>query len=150
MLKPINLPPAASEHRRPQAYLKSIKTVESLSSIRNEFFLYMGQIPCVDSLSDTRSCCGPQALRQPARLSPRLPARRLTSWRPPRLKPRSPALKTPYHPLVRANTSSVHTTHISRGRCLQDFQKLILSFPSRCRGASGKTKVKGYWQSCQG
>lgn len=68
----------------------------------------MGQILRVNSLSDTRSGCGPQALGQPTELSPCLPARRLTSWRPPRPKPWTPALKTTYLPLVRPNTSSVH------------------------------------------
>lgn len=85
----------------------------------------MGQIPCVDPPSDTRSCCGPQALRQPAQLSPCLPARRLSSWRPPWPKPWSPAPKTMYLPLVRANTSFVHTTHISRGQHLQDCQNVV-------------------------
>lgn len=72
----------------------------------------MGQIPCVDSLSDTRSCGGPLALGQQAQLLPCLPARRLASWRPPLPKPWGPALKTKYLPLVRANTSSVPTIHI--------------------------------------
>lgn len=134
MLKPITLQAAASEHIRPLAYLKLIEIVKSLSCIRNEFFLYMGQIPCVDSLSDTRSCGGPPALGQQAQLLPCLPARRLASWRPPRPKPWSPALKTTYLPLVRANTSSVHTIHISRGRRMWDDQKPSYCFypSSRC------------------
>lgn len=111
MSKPISLPAVASEHIRNPAYLKSIRIVKSLFSIlaldRHEFFIYMGPILCVDFLSDTKSCCGFQALGQLAHLLPCLPPRRLTSWRSPPPNPWSPALKTTFLPLVRANTSSV-------------------------------------------
>lgn len=122
-------------------------------------YLYMGVSPSSGAPTDAESGCGPwpQATRQRTDLSPSPPAGRPTSWRNPRLKPRTPELKTMCLPSVRPSTTHFCTiickynVNIGLAGCQKhDFKSCPMSVRCVNIHSADQWLFKLYWFKCTG